>query len=189
MRLVSILLISTSAILLSACGSSMMYGDAYETPDSNGNPAVSNSSNFMSSSGYESRMPSHINTSEKVVVVDPKVHTWAAYDKHGNIVRAGIATAGGEWCNDIDRPCRTKVGTFRIQSLGSEDCYSKIYPKPDGGGLMPYCMFFNGGQALHGSPDNALVEDNVSHGCVRMRIPDAEWMRNDFASRGTKVIV
>jgi lipoprotein-anchoring transpeptidase ErfK/SrfK len=107
------------------------------------------------------------------------------------LVRAGIATAGGTVCppdaDEID--CRTASGTFHITSIGGEDCYSKKYPKPNGGGLMPNCMFFNEGQALHGSPDDIVVEDNISHGCVRMRLPDAEWMVNQFAHIGTKVIV
>jgi lipoprotein-anchoring transpeptidase ErfK/SrfK len=139
---------------------------------------------------YGARLPQHIDTGgEKVVMVDPRIHVWGAYDKEGQLLRAGIATAGAYVCDDEDESCHTGTGTFRIKSLGNEDCYSTIYPRPNGGGLMPYCMFFNGGQALHGAPDNALVEDNISHGCVRLRIPDAEWIRNSFASVGTKVVV
>jgi len=141
---------------------------------------------------YAARLPGHMDTNgKKLVLVDPNVHAWGAYNPDGQLIRAGIATAGGPQCPpDADKDdCRTGRGTFHITSLGSEDCYSKIYPRPHGGGLMPYCMFFNNGQALHGSPDNIVVEDNVSHGCVRMRIPDAEWMRNDFAEVGTKVVV
>ncbi len=142
------------------------------------------------SSDYSSRLPDHIDTGgKKVVVVDPSVHAWGAYGPDGSLIKAGIATAGGNWCPDINRPCRTSVGTFRINSLGDGQCVSRIYPKPHGGGLMPYCMYFSGGQALHGSPDGAVVEDNISHGCVRMRIVDAEWLRYNFASVGTKVIV
>lgn len=145
------------------------------------------------SSDYGSRIPQTIDTrGQKIVLIDPNEHTWGAYDRDGNLIRAGIATAGGEVCPpdaEDEENCQTGVGTFHITSMGDEDCYSKKYPRPDGGGLMPYCMYFNGGQALHGSPDNIVVENNVSHGCVRMRIPDAEWMRNNFAQVGTKVIV
>ena len=73
--------------------------------------------------------------------------------------------------------------------MGDSECVSTIYPRPDGGGLMPYCMYFSGGEALHGSPDNAIVDANISHGCVRLRIQDAEWLRYHFAHIGTKVIV
>ncbi|OGT35233.1 MAG: hypothetical protein A3F11_01920 [Gammaproteobacteria bacterium RIFCSPHIGHO2_12_FULL_37_14] len=133
------------------------------------------------------RLPQHINTREKVIVVDPNVHAWGAYDANGNLIRAGLATAGDNWCEDVGRPCRTRAGSFRIYSLGSASCKSSIYPLPNGGAPMPYCMFFNGNQGLHGSP--YAVEGNVSHGCVRMKVNDAEWVRFQFARPGTKVIV
>lgn len=144
------------------------------------------------SGDYSSRLPQQMDTNgKKMVLVDPNVHAWGAYASDGHLIRAGIATAGGAVCPpDENSPtCRTGTGTFHITSLGDGSCYSKIYPKPEGGGLMPYCMFFNNGQALHGSPDNTVIEANVSHGCVRMRIPDAEWMRYNFAQVGTKVVV
>ncbi len=145
------------------------------------------------SADYSSRLPQHFDTAgNKTVVVDPNAHAWGAYDKEGNLIRAGIATSGGSSCppdaaNESD--CRTGRGTFRITSMGDDTCASKTYPRPHGGGLMPFCMYFNNGQALHGSPDDIVVSDNVSHGCVRMRIPDAEWMRYNFAQVGTKVVV
>src|SRR5579872_4347344 len=133
---------------------------------------------------YSSLLPETMDTNgKKLVLVDPNVHAWGAYDKDGHLVRAGIATAGGSTCPpDADgTDCRTDMGTFHITSMGGEDCYSKKYPKPHGGGLMPYCMYFSNGEALHGSPDDIVVNANISHGCVRMRIPDAEWMEHDFA--------
>jgi lipoprotein-anchoring transpeptidase ErfK/SrfK len=60
---------------------------------------------------------------------------------------------------------------------------------PHGGAPMPYCMFFNRNQALHGSPDHEVVDGNISHGCVRMHVPEAEWLRYNFVHVGTKVIV
>ena len=145
---------------------------------------------YYDPSDYEGRMPQHISTGgERVVVVDPKVYSWGAYDKSGQLVRGGIATAGGNVCEEGSGNCRTGVGTFRVSSVGDGGCFSKKYPRPNGGGLMPYCMFFNNGQALHGSPDGAVVENNISHGCVRMRIPDAEWLRYNFVTNGTKVVV
>lgn len=141
---------------------------------------------------YAAVLPPTISTNgKKVVLVDPNVHAWGAYGADGHLVRAGLATAGGAHCpSDSDSPdCRTGIGTFYITGMGDGGCYSKVYPRPTGGGLMPYCMYFHDGQALHGSPDPIVIEDNVSHGCVRMRIQDAEWMRYNFAQVGTKVIV
>lgn len=137
---------------------------------------------------YASRLPQTINTNgQKVILVDPNVHAWGAYGPDGDLIRAGIVTAGADWCPDIGRRCHTKAGTFHIASLGSPSCKSTIYPLPKGGAPMPYCMFFNGNQGLHGSYN--LAEANLSHGCVRMRVQDAEWVRYNFANVGTKVIV
>lgn len=137
---------------------------------------------------YADRMPQTIAASgQKVIVVDPRVHAWGAYDSEGSLVRGGIATAGSSYCPDIGRPCRTHVGTFRIYSLGNFSCKSHIFPVGRGGAPMPYCMFFSGGQGLHGSYE--VVDGNISHGCVRLTVDDAEWMRFNFANIGTKVIV
>ncbi|MBV9575386.1 MAG: L,D-transpeptidase [Gammaproteobacteria bacterium] len=137
---------------------------------------------------YSQRLPQLIAaTGEKVIVVNPQVHAWGAYSSDGQLVRGGLATAGGDWCPDIHRACHTKSGSFRIESLGSFNCISHKYPVPKGGAPMPYCMFFNGGQGLHGSYN--VVDANVSHGCVRLTVPDAEWLRFNFVNVGTKVIV
>jgi len=135
---------------------------------------------------------------EKVIYVDLGNHIWAAYDADGYQVRWGPATGGRKHCPppNEDSKCNTKEGSYRIYSLGSSNCVSTKFPEPDGGAPMPYCMFFDGGQALHGSP-GGIVDANVSHGCVRMFVQDAEWMRYDFAEpamtsnnyRGTKVVV
>jgi len=138
------------------------------------------------SSNYSSRLVSTIPTHEKVVIIDPSVHAWGAYEG-GELVRSGLATSGSSWCPDIGRPCRTSTGSFRVNSLGSADCKSSKYPVPKGGAPMPYCMFFNGNQGMHGS--NEVVEANISHGCVRMQTADAEWLRFNFVKVGTKVVV
>lgn len=132
---------------------------------------------------------------EKVIVVDPQTHLWAAYNAEGALQRSGTATLGASWCPDIKRSCRTKVGQFRIYSLGGPKCHSSKYPVPRGGAPMPYCMFFNGGQALHGS--NQVVRYNASHGCVRLHVEDVKWLRYNFVQgptsennyRGTRVVV
>ena len=141
---------------------------------------------------YSSRVPQQMDTGgKKMVLVNPNTHAWGAYGADGHLVKAGIATAGGTTCPpDTDEAdCRTSTGTFHITAMQGAECYSKTYPRPTGGGLMPYCMYFNKGQALHGSPDSIVINDNVSHGCVRMRIPDAEWMMHNFAQVGTAVKV
>lgn len=139
-------------------------------------------------SSYKARLPQTMETGgEKIILVDPNKHVWGAYSADGNLVRAGLATAGSKWCRDLGRPCRTKAGTFRIESLGDSSCISRKFPLGEGGAPMPYCMYFNGAQALHGSYE--LAEANLSHGCVRIEPSEAKWIRFNFARIGTKVIV
>lgn len=88
---------------------------------------------------------------EKQIIVNPRIHMWGAYNEDGKLVKSGMATAGSNYCHDLGRSCRTKVGRFRIDSLGDAGCKSRKFPLPRGGAPMPYCMFFNNGQALHGS--------------------------------------
>src|SRR5580700_10386196 len=108
-----------------------------------------------SSSSYVSRLAPTSHYGEKVIIINPRKHVWGAYSADGKLLRAGLATAGSSWCPDIHRACRTRSGTFRIYTLGSRSCYSKRYPVGRGGAPMPYCMFFNGNQGLHGSREIA----------------------------------
>lgn len=134
-------------------------------------------------------------TGEKLIIVDPNSHIWSAYSPQGKLLRSGEATAGSYWCRDLHRRCRTKAGTFRIYSLGGPGCISHKFPLPRGGAPMPYCMYFNGSQALHGSYE--VVYGNISHGCVRLHVNDARWLRYNFVEgpnasnhyRGTLVII
>lgn len=139
---------------------------------------------------YADRLPAHINPmGRNTVLVDPNVHAWGAYSPDGSLLRAGLATAGADWCPDLGRRCHTSSGTFHVNSLGSPECKSSEFPIPRGGAPMPYCMFFNRNQALHGVPEGEVVEGNISHGCVRMHVSDAEWLRYNFVDVGTPVIV
>jgi lipoprotein-anchoring transpeptidase ErfK/SrfK len=132
---------------------------------------------------------------EKLILINPNRHAWGAYTEEGRLIRWGIATSGSNWCRDLGRSCRTKAGSFRIYTLGDESCISSKFPLGEGGAPMPYCMFFNSGQALHGS--NEVVSGNVSHGCVRLHVSEAKWLRYHFVEapninnhfRGTKVVV
>lgn len=138
---------------------------------------------------FSARLPREVPIKgQKFIIVDPKEHVWGAYSASGRLVRAGLASAGKRWCDDIDSRCKTKPGIFHIYSLGDSDCVSNEFPVDQGGGApMPYCMFFNGAEALHGSDE--LAEANISHGCVRISIEDAEWLRYHFVHVGTVIII
>lgn len=124
---------------------------------------------------------------ERVFIFSPRMLRWAAYDAQGYRVSGGIANGGAHHCEDLGRPCRTPRGTFRIHTKKGADCISNKFPLPDGGAPMPYCMFFNGGYAIHGSP--YISGSNTSHGCIRVHTGAARWLHRHFLSRGTKVIV
>lgn len=133
-------------------------------------------------------IPSQISApGEKVIIVDPREHVWGAYLPNGQLVKSGLASAGSDFCKDLGRACHTHVGSFRIRSLGGPGCVSPSFPLGRGGAPMPYCMYFNPWQALHGSYQ--LGYANLSHGCVRMKVSDARWLRYNFANVGTLVII
>ncbi|MBA3661678.1 MAG: L,D-transpeptidase [Gammaproteobacteria bacterium] len=133
---------------------------------------------------------------EKLIVVDPSQHVFGAYSPEGKLIRWGLASAGSSWCSDINKSCETTPGNYRVYSLGDESCISSKFPLAEAGGApMPYCMFFNGGQALHGA--NEVAYANTSHGCVRLHLDDAQWLRYHFVERpqaendyhGTRVLI
>ena len=108
--------------------------------------------------------------------------TWRAYDTQGRVIKSGRVSGGKKYCPDIHRGCRTVTGTFTIYSKKGADCRSTRFPVGKGGAPMPYCMFFRGGYALHGS--NAVPDYNASHGCVRMPPQDARWLNQNYVNVG-----
>jgi hypothetical protein len=126
-------------------------------------------------------------TGEKVIMVSLKDMAWGAYDAQGTLVRWGPALSAKGYCPDLGRGCHTAKGNFAVYSKQGSGCVSTKFPIGRGGAPMPWCMFFHGGFALHGSYD--LPGYNASHGCVRLFIPDAKWLNQEFTDIGTPVIV
>lgn len=133
-------------------------------------------------------MPSKISSpGERMVVVNPRIHEWGAYNSNGQLIRSGTAATGKYYCPDTGRGCKTTSGTFRVFHMGGAGCFSSRFPIPHGGAPMPYCMYYNGNQALHGSYE--VAKAHLSHGCVRLHVGDAKWLRYNFVSNGTLVRV
>lgn len=124
---------------------------------------------------------------ERIIMVSTDKEAWAAYDSNGTLVRWGPASSARGYCPDQGRSCHTVMGRFEIYSKEGEGCYSHKFPVGRGGAPMPYCMFFHGGFAIHGSYE--VPGYNASHGCVRVFVGDAEWLNHDFSDVGTPVIV
>ncbi len=103
---------------------------------------------------------------------------WGAYDPSGNLVRWGPVSGGKSWCPDVGSRCNTATGNFTVYGKQGAACKSKKFPIGRGGAPMPYCMFFHGGFALHGS--TTVPGYNASHGCVRIFTDDAKWLNQHF---------
>lgn len=125
----------------------------------------------------------HANT----FIYNPKSLTWSAINSEGVVVRTGRGSGGRAYCKDIHRGCRTPTGTYAILSKGGVGCRSSRYPVGRGGAPMPYCMFFSRYYAIHGSSD--VPNYNASHGCIRVKPYDAEWLSRNFIHVGTRVVI
>ncbi len=136
-----------------------------------------------------SPMPEYVTTNgRREIIVDLDKQAFGAYLENGRLVHWGPVSGGRGWCPDSGA-CNTPRGVFYIYSRGSPYCVSTIFPIPEGGAPMPYCMFFYKGFALHGSE---LPGYNASHGCIRLFVEDAKWLNLYFVDSGrggTKVIV
>jgi lipoprotein-anchoring transpeptidase ErfK/SrfK len=126
-------------------------------------------------------------TGRRMFIFDPKQTAWAAYESDGSLIRTGNASGGKGYCPDIRRACRTPSGVFSVHRKGPSNCKSSKFPVGEGGAPMPYCMFFHGGYAIHGS--YAVPNYNASHGCIRVHPGDAEWLSSNFIRYGTTVVV
>lgn len=125
---------------------------------------------------------------QKLFIFDPKAAAWAAYDANGNRVMTGSGSGGKDFCEDVQQPCRTVTGTFRVYNKRGVNCLSGEYPvETEGGAKMPYCMYFFRGYTIHAGYD--VPTYNTSHGCIRVLPSAAKWLNEQFISVGTKVIV
>jgi hypothetical protein len=127
----------------------------------------------------------------KLMVFDPALLAWAAYDQNGRLARWGPASGGADWCDDIGRRCHTMVGAFEIEEKYGPEKRSIRYPLGCRGkkcAPMPWFMKFHwSGAGFHGSLN--LPGRNDSHGCVRLFADDAEWLNQSFIEIGTRIIV
>ena len=126
---------------------------------------------------------------EKLIIWDPGLLAYGAYDQNGMLGRWGPAAGGKDYCPDIKRGCHTKVGEFRIIRKEGPNYRSGRYPVGCSGNScakMPYASVFQSqGYAFH---SGNVPGANASHGCVRVFYSDAEWL-HEWLAIGTKVIV
>ena len=152
--------------------------------------------NIYDASPFPRFIPS---TGEKSIYIDQQKLAWAAYNDQGELIWWGPASGGSGHCNSQSQgDCKTPSGSFRVVRKNDETCISTVFPMrangESGGALMPYCMHFWRGYALHGSEE--VPGYAASHGCVRLFVQDARWLNEQFIDLpgaggkiGTKVIV
>lgn len=125
---------------------------------------------------------------KKQFYFDPKVAAFAAYDQEGQRLLTGSASGGKDFCEDINKPCRTVTGTFKVFNKRGLDCTSGEYPiQTKGGAKMPYCMYFYRGFTIHAAYE--VPAYNSSHGCIRVLPSTAKWLNEEFIDIGTQVTV
>lgn len=80
----------------------------------------------------------------------------------------------------------TVTGDFKIYvKYGAQTMSGPGYYLPD----VPYVMYFYQGYALHGTYWHSNWGNPMSHGCVNMPTPEAEWFFTSFVEVGTPVRV
>jgi LysM repeat protein len=120
--------------------------------------------------------PGHGASGEKWIGVNLSTQTITAYQGQTPVRSALVST--GLWGTP------TVVGTYSV--------YAKYVSAPmSGPGYylpnVPHIMYFYKGYGIHGAYWHNNFGTPMSHGCVNLSLPDAEWFYN-WAPMGTKVV-
>lgn len=126
-----------------------------------------------------------------VIVIRRGSNTLTLFDGSRVVQRFGVATGQSRY--------PTPLGTFSIVTMQynpwwyppDSDWAKGLKPVPPGPGnpLGTRWMGLSAwGVGIHGTPDAASIGYSASHGCIRMRIPDAEWLFG-HVSVGTPVVI
>jgi len=109
--------------------------------------------------------------------IDVNLTQQMVYVYQGNSVVKSFLVSTGTW------QYPTVTGQYHIYvKLLSTDMTGPGYYLPN----VPYTMYFYQGYGLHGTYWHHNFGTPMSHGCVNLSIPDAEWLCN-WASVGTLV--
>ena len=118
-----------------------------------------------------------IPSANKWIDVDVTRQRLVAYEGNHAVFSTGVSTGKSS--------TPTILGRFAIRSkLQSQRMIGPGYDLPN----VPWVMYLHGTYAIHGAYWHADFGRAVSHGCVNMRIPDAQWLYN-WAPTGTLVVV
>lgn len=110
----------------------------------------------------------------EVNLTQQRVYAW-----EGTVLMNSFLASTGTWAYP------TVTGTFSIwNKTRIQDMSGPGYYLPD----VPYVMYFYKDYGIHGTYWHNNFGTPMSHGCVNLTIPDAEWLYN-WASYGTTVKV
>lgn len=111
--------------------------------------------------------------------IDVNVSTQQLFAYEGNTLINSFTVSTGTW----ETP--TVIGTYRVYiKYTSTDMRGPGYFLQD----VPWTMYFYQGYGIHGTYWHNNFGTPMSHGCVNMAVPDANWLFN-WASVGTIVNV
>jgi LysM repeat protein len=114
----------------------------------------------------------------KQVVVVLSQQRMYAFD-NGNLVRELSVSTGLPGSPTV-------LGDYKVyQKLTAQRMVGPGYDLPG----VPYVMYFYQGYALHGTYWHNNFGHPMSHGCVNMPTPEAEWFYNNFVEIGTPIHV
>ena len=110
----------------------------------------------------------------EVDLSDQRLYAWS-----GDTLVRSFVVSTGTWQTP------TITGTFSVYlKLTSTTMSGPGYYLEN----VPYTMYFSGDYGIHGTYWHSNFGTPMSHGCVNMYTPDAEWLYN-FSPYGTKVYV
>ena len=114
------------------------------------------------------------------LVVDRTLHRVSLYSKRGDKLKMlGVAVGQSQYPTPIgaSRSSRSSATPGGIRRTPPGPPASSPVPPGPGNPLGTRWMGISApGVGLHGTPDAASIGYSASHGCIRMRIPDAEWL-------------
>ncbi|HEU5211633.1 MAG TPA: L,D-transpeptidase family protein [Gaiellaceae bacterium] len=128
-----------------------------------------------------------------VIVIGRSSHRLRLFDGQTFVREFGVATGQSAY--------PTPLGTFTIVTMQRDPWWipppnsawaagEKPIPPGPGNPLGTRWMGLSAAAVgIHGTPDAASIGYSASHGCIRMRVPDAEWLFNHVRVGTTVAIV
>ena len=126
-----------------------------------------------------------------IIVIRRGSHNLSLYRRTTFVRRLGVAVGQSSFPTPIGRFSIVVKARHPWWYPPDSDWAEGLEPVPPGPGnpLGTRWMGLSAsGVGIHGTPDSASIGYSASHGCIRMRIPDAEWLF-ERVSVGTPVFI